>query len=137
MTATRKRGDGAAKDGDEGEKARIDAYLAEQTPAARKTINHLRKTIKDAVPELVEKKRWSQIGYLIENKDVCGIYAASDHVNVSFMQGAALRDPEKLLEGTGKGMRHIKVYALEELDERAVRDYVKEAASSMKRLSEK
>ncbi len=31
------------------------------------------------------------------------------HVNVGFFQGAALPDPEGLLEGTGKSMRHVKI----------------------------
>ena len=31
------------------------------------------------------------------------------HVNVGFFQGAALADPDHLLEGTGKFMRHVKL----------------------------
>ena len=31
------------------------------------------------------------------------------HVNIGFFQGAALPDPEGLLEGTGKSMRHVKI----------------------------
>lgn len=31
------------------------------------------------------------------------------HVNVGFFQGAGLPDPERLLQGTGKFMRHVKL----------------------------
>jgi hypothetical protein len=31
------------------------------------------------------------------------------HVNVGFFHGAALRDPVRLLQGTGKFMRHVKL----------------------------
>lgn len=31
------------------------------------------------------------------------------HVNVGFFHGAALRDPARLLQGTGKHMRHVKL----------------------------
>ena len=31
------------------------------------------------------------------------------HVNVGFFNGAVLRDPASLLEGTGKRMRHVKL----------------------------
>jgi hypothetical protein len=31
------------------------------------------------------------------------------HVNVGFFQGAGLPDPARMLEGTGKRMRHIKL----------------------------
>lgn len=52
------------------------------------------------------------------------------HVNVGFFQGAALPDPARLLEGTGKFMRHVKLRpgtptnaaALERLIEAAYRD---------------
>jgi hypothetical protein len=125
----KKKGDTARVD--EERKAKIDAYLKEQTPADRKAVNRLRRIIRDAVPELVEQMRWVQIGYVIEKKDVCGIYVSSDHINISFMQGAALKDPKKLLEGTGKGMRHIKVYAVDDLDEEALKEYVREATSSI------
>src|SRR5262245_60376413 len=32
-----------------------------------------------------------------------------DHVNVGFFRGAEIADPEGLLEGTGKFMRHVKL----------------------------
>ena len=33
----------------------------------------------------------------------------TSHANVGFFHGAALRDPARLLQGTGKFMRHVKV----------------------------
>jgi hypothetical protein len=33
----------------------------------------------------------------------------TSHVNVGFFQGAALPDPARLLQGTGKFMRHLKL----------------------------
>jgi hypothetical protein len=33
----------------------------------------------------------------------------TSHVNVGFFQGAALPDPDRLLQGTGKFMRHVKL----------------------------
>ena len=36
------------------------------------------------------------------------------HVNVGFFQGAGLKDPEGLLEGAGKFMRHVKLRAIED-----------------------
>jgi hypothetical protein len=37
------------------------------------------------------------------------VAAFKSHVNVGFFQGAALKDPAGLLEGTGKRMRHVKL----------------------------
>jgi hypothetical protein len=52
------------------------------------------------------------------------------HVNVGFFQGAGLRDPHRLLQGTGRHMRHVKLRpgvdcdaeALSRLIEAAYRD---------------
>jgi len=37
------------------------------------------------------------------------VNAFTAHVNVGFFRGAELADPERLLEGTGKFMRHVKL----------------------------
>lgn len=37
------------------------------------------------------------------------VNAFTTHVNVGFYEGAALRDPARLLEGSGKYMRHVKL----------------------------
>ena len=46
------------------------------------------------------------------------------YINLGFYQGAALADPERLLEGTGKGLRHVKVRSLAEADRAPVRALV-------------
>jgi hypothetical protein len=38
---------------------------------------------------------------------VLNVFAS--HVNVGFFHGAALPDPARLLQGTGKFMRHVKL----------------------------
>jgi len=107
-------------------RAKVEAFVKEQTPAQQKTINRLRAIIRESHPELEEKIRWLQVGYLVSHRDVCGIYPASDHVNLSFAQGATLRDPKRLLEGTGKGIRHIKMLKVEDLGEDTIKAYVRE-----------
>ncbi len=37
------------------------------------------------------------------------VNAFTSHVNVGFFQGATLPDPARLLQGTGKFMRHVKL----------------------------
>jgi hypothetical protein len=116
-------------------RSKVEAYVRQQSPAHQKTINRLRTIVKGAVPELTEQMRWLQVGYLISRKDVCGIYASSDHVNLSFTEGATLKDPKKLLEGTGKGIRHIKIAQVEDVGEATIKGYVKEPAASVLKSS--
>ena len=46
------------------------------------------------------------------------------HVNVGFFRGAAIPDPESLLEGTGKNMRHVKVRKIEDLQRSGMRELI-------------
>ena len=39
----------------------------------------------------------------------CYIAVYATHINLGFYHGASLADPDGLLEGTGKGLRHVKV----------------------------
>lgn len=44
------------------------------------------------------------------------VNAFKDHVNVGFFHGAFLKDPAGLLVGTGKRMRHVKLWPDQEVD---------------------
>src|SRR3954453_4094435 len=44
------------------------------------------------------------------------VNAFKAHVNVGFFRGAEIDDPERLLEGTGKFMRHVKLRPESEID---------------------
>ena len=54
------------------------------------------------------------------------------HVNVGFFQGAALRDPARLLQGSGKFMRHVKLRAGTVFDAAALRGLIEAAYSDIK-----
>jgi hypothetical protein len=56
------------------------------------------------------------------------------HVNLGFYYGAGLPDPEGLLEGSGKELRHIKIHTLEQVKQPAVRKLVEEASRHLPRL---
>ncbi len=41
---------------------------------------------------------------------------------------ASLNDPKHMLDGTGKDMRHVKIPAVDRLDQSAVLDLIQQAA---------
>ena len=55
------------------------------------------------------------------------------HVNVGFFRGAELADPEDLLEGTGKFMRHVKLRPECDVNGRALMKLIETAYADMKR----
>jgi hypothetical protein len=54
------------------------------------------------------------------------------HVNVGFFNGMALRDPMRLLEGTGKRMRHVKIKPGSSIDSSALAALIYDAYLDMK-----
>ncbi len=59
------------------------------------------------------------------------------HMNVGFFQGAGLRDPEGLLEGAGKFMRHVKLRAGDDAHEDALRALIEAAYADIKERVER
>jgi hypothetical protein len=53
------------------------------------------------------------------------------HLNVGFFRGAELADPERLLEGTGRFMRHVKLGAGREVDAAALTTLIDTADADM------
>jgi hypothetical protein len=55
------------------------------------------------------------------------VAAFRSHVNVGFFQGAALPDPARLLQGSGKFMRHVKLTPGKPTSETALRALIEAA----------
>jgi hypothetical protein len=60
------------------------------------------------------------------------VNAFTAHVNVGFFRGAELPDPNGLLEGTGKFMRHVKLRPGVEIDAAALLKLIHTAYTDMK-----
>ena len=54
------------------------------------------------------------------------------HANVGFFRGAELPDPRRLLQGTGKRMRHVKIRPGLDLDSAALEALIDAAYADMK-----
>lgn len=62
--------------------------------------------------------------------------AFTAHVNVGFFRGAELDDPDGLLEGTGKFMRHVKLRPGHQVDEAALKTLIRAAYIDMQQRLE-
>jgi hypothetical protein len=60
------------------------------------------------------------------------VNAFTGHVNVGFFRGASLPDPDGLLVGTGKFMRHVKLTPGRQVNEAAVMTLIRTAYADMK-----
>ena len=102
----------------------------EEQPAEHQTwLAALRQQIVATVPETEESFKWSRPCYAIGGTLFCYLAAAKNYVTIGFHRGAELPDPDGMLEGTGKGMRHLKVRSESDASSKVVRELIHDAAA--------
>ena len=75
-------------------------------------------------------------GFSGKIKDMfCYITTHAEHVNLGFPRGAMLPDPNGVLEGEGRTMRHIKFRSQRELERPFVRRYIRAAIEQVGALA--
>ena len=68
----------------------------------------------------------------IEDAPFANVNSFKSHVNVGFFNGASLHDPARLLEGSGKRMRHVKLKPGTEPNTKALGDLIAAACADIK-----
>ena len=110
--------------------APADAYFAKVKPPALNAVaSSLRAIVRAGAPKARESIKWGMPFYEL-NGMLGYIKARSRYVTLGFYhQGIHLADPDGRLEGTGKSMRHVKVYGPEGVDKKMFTSWVKQAAA--------
>ena len=80
--------------------------------------------IRDSGTDVVELLHDGYPTACIEDVPFAYVGAFTKHVNVGFFMGAFLPDPQGLLEGTGKRMRHVKLRPGVEVDADALLELI-------------
>jgi hypothetical protein len=105
----------------------VDGYVSTLNDWRKECVGNLRKIIRKAAPGSLEMVKWAQPVYE-HHGPFAWIKAHAKHVNLGFWRGVELPDPRKLLEGTGKKMRHIKLSSLKDAGKRELQEFVRLAA---------
>ena len=103
----------------------VDAIVKLLDPQRRDLAEKLRALVKKTLPDAVETVKWGNVTYLLNGKNLSWLIVYKDHIDLGFFMGAKLRS--KRLEGTGKGLRHIKVRTLADIDESEFARLLKDA----------
>ena len=74
----------------------------------------------------METIKWGNITYILGEDKLSWILIFGDHVDYGFFRGAELTS--QILEGTGKGLRHIRINDDKSVDEKEILRLLKEAA---------
>jgi hypothetical protein len=71
-------------------------------------------------------------GFSDKMKDMfCFITTNARHINLGFPRGSTLPDPNGVLEGEGKAMRHIKFASQSDLERSFVRRYIRASVDQL------
>lgn len=102
-------------------------FLAKVPTEQHLLVHALHTCVTGAAPELKVSLKWGNLTYHAK-RNACAIVSHRDHVNLQVWDAIHLDDPSRLLEGTGKEMRHIAISNEGEFDAVAIGELVKLAA---------
>ena len=89
-------------------------------------LSELRTVIQSTVPDAQEAMKWGQPCFS-RNGLFCYLQRAKNHVTLGFQKGAKMNDPDGLLKGDGKQMRHVKFGQNSQIDPVQCAALIKEA----------
>jgi hypothetical protein len=101
-------------------------------PQYRPVVQAFRRLVKEVAPEVSERMRGGTEAYYGVpvyrlKRDIIAISPTRKGVNFAFSKGARFDDPRGLLKGAGKMNRNAFVKSMEDFDEEALSDYVRQA----------
>lgn len=110
------------------------SYLAPYDPHVARLALALREVVLDEAPGALESLVNGYavaIGFSFTGKPMkdgfCHIVVYSSHVNLGFNHGAELPDPQRLLAGSGKQIRHITLHNEADLEHQHLRRFLQAA----------
>ena len=102
---------------------KVDEYIKKQKSLQKEICTRLRSIILTTYPDINEEMNVGVPCYGSTKEEPCGKYyiaALKDHVNLGFSLNGLTKQQQGLFEGSGKTMKHIKVYSVDEIDEKKI-----------------
>ena len=107
---------------------KVDAYIDKAQPFAQPILNHLRKLIHQACPDVEENIKWSFAAFDYKGP-FCSIAAFKQHCAFGFWKAALMKDADKFLSAQKGSMGHFdRITSLKDLPaDKIIIGYLKEA----------
>ena len=104
----------------------VESYIENiDDPKLKRLAKKVRTIARKSIPEAEEGIKMGIPCFSIGKKMVASIADYTEHINLYFPEGAKLSSP--LLEGTGNGMRHIKISSESDIESIEFSRLLKEA----------
>jgi hypothetical protein len=113
----------------------LDKYTPEVAAAARQCLKKMKARLPGATQLVYDTYNGLGIGFGPSEKAsevIFSIVLYPRYVTLFFLQGVGLPDPERLLQGDGKVVRHIKLESPADLDKPAIRKLMAVALKTAK-----
>jgi hypothetical protein len=107
-------------------KKTVDEYVEGLEEWQADIVEGVRRVVLKAAPDTLEVVKWAQPVYE-SNGPFAYIKAFKNNVNFGFWRGIDIPDPDKILQGSGDKMRHVKLTRLNDIQEEVLEVFVKEA----------
>jgi hypothetical protein len=115
----------------------VEEFLAPASPTVRELAMRTRELVRSTMPGTYEGVHPGRNSIIYGTSEkmadwMCYIAPFKSHINLGFFYGTKLPDPEGLLEGTGKLLRHVKISQVEEIEKPAIKALLVAALEAMK-----
>lgn len=90
-------------------------------------LNAMREIIFDNYQTTNERMMYGGIMFSIDNDDFGGLFVRKNHISFEFIKGFLMKDPNKFLEGNGKYRRHLKIKSIDDIQNKNVEYFLKQA----------
>lgn len=111
--------------------ALIETWFDNLRPEQHDLARILRPLVQAAAPELVPSVKWGNLMFTYAGTHAVAIVMHKDHANLQIFNGASLAERFPELEGTGRGMRHVRFRYRYPVDEDLVRELVQACVDLM------
>jgi hypothetical protein len=105
----------------------IDAYVEKKNPDFKPVTDAVRALVRKMVPKAHEAINPWGLPTFEWNGTLCLLMVGKNHVTFGFPRGTAMRDPAKLLAGTGKNLRHVKLYEVSDVHDANLKQLILQA----------
>jgi hypothetical protein len=111
--------------------ALLDRRIAELGDWRGEILAHVRKLIREAIPDVEETWKWRGVPVWEKDGIITTGETYKDKVKLTFAKGASLEDPKKLFNASleGNARRALDLFEGDTLDEAAFKALVREAAA--------
>lgn len=96
--------------------ALIEAWFDTLLPEQRELARAVRECLVEAEPGLAQSIKWGNLMFTHGGRHALAIVIHKDHANLQVFNGIALADRFPMLEGTGKGLRHLRLRYRQPID---------------------